>query len=303
VIAGVTTLEAVQGSVAQLSRARVRLLIDGRGFVSPITDDADPIVGPSQVHAFVEAGSAAIGVRGRWAFSNGLTLLGGFSTGSQDHHGIRVDNQLAASLALRYAPASFGGSRPFVEVGALTAASGELRALRPYANGAGQATGVGVARFTSTALWGRLGWIWGVDKSGQLGAYLEYGYQRQWIDGYLEPTSNLNPFEALVAPGADTLQVGKIGLRASHAGKGWEASAALSVAHAFQERQSLFVVVDGFGRVVAPHVGEQTWVEYGARIGHAITASSSAGAFVTGVVGQGPIGASADIGLDYKVTF
>lgn len=294
----------MQASVEQLSRARVRLLVQGDGFVSDITDDLDRFSGPNQVHAAIEVGSVAGGLRGRINLGGGLALLGGFSVGEEDYQDIAASNELTGSLALRYAPSSFGASRPFFEVGALAGGTHDLTMRRTYANGVGTAVGQGTAGYSNSAFWGRAGWIWDRGAADEVGAYVEYGEVRQDIGGYFEKLSNIDPFEALVGHGWDSMQVGKLGVRLSHdlAG-GWELFGGLVAAHAFGQGHLLPVDVDGFGPVLAGPVGAQTWLEYRARIGHSVTTRSSLNLFVSGIAGTSTVGDSVHVGVDYRVVF
>jgi hypothetical protein len=299
-----TTLASVQNSVDQLSRARVRLLVQGDDFASAATDDLDRLVAPTQLHAVAQVGEAdAAGLRGRVSFGNGVTMLGGFSLGEADYQDIRAGEATTVTLAVRYAPPD-AASRPFIEIGGLIGDAGSLTENRTYANGSGTATGRGTSTYASNAVWGRIGWIWDWASTDQLGVYAEFGRQSQSIGGYAEALSNLDPFEAAVAGGGDRMDVGKLGLRYDHElPGGWELFGGLVVAHAFGESQTFAIAVDGFGALPAPAVGDQTWVEYRARVGHSLTARSSLSFYVSGVAGTPIVGDSADVGLDYRVTF
>lgn len=299
-----TTQASVQASVNQLSRERTELLVQTRGFVSTITDDMDPLLAPSQIHVSAEAGSYGVGVRGRWTSDTGLMVMGGLMTGDEDYQGVQEDNNITGTLAVRYAPAMSATSRPFVEVGGLLGSADSVNFTRTYVNGKGAAEGQGAASMHSGAAWGRLGWIWTPSAADQIGAFAEYQYARQALGGYLEPLSQRDPFEALVAPGADEMNVGKIGLRYTHtAAAGWNYGAGLAVAHAFTDRQDLAVAVDGFGPVPAAPVHRETWVEYGVHVGYGLGRNSTLSLFAAGVTGSDRIGSAAHVGVDYKVVF
>jgi len=296
-------MDSVQASVTQVSRARVRLLVQGTGFFSAITDDLDRLDAPSQVNLVAEGGSAAVGLRARLRLPNGIMLLGGFSGGREDYQDVTVGDELTGTLAIRYAPA-LGPSRPFVEIGGLYGGSDNVSLRRHYLDGIKTVTGQGSAAYRVSAVWGRAGWIWDPSPADQIGVYGEYGLQRQTIGAYLEPLSNLNPFEALVAPGLDKMDVGKLGVRASHAfAGGWEMQGGLAVAHAFYGVQNLGVVIDGIGPVAAPPAGQQTWVEYRVRLGRAISHSSAISVFVAGIAGTATVGDAEHVGVDYRIVF
>ena len=299
-----TTADSVLASVAQLARARSRLLVQGDGFAAALDGDLDPLVAPSEAHAFVEAGSVGGGLRGRLTFPGGLSLLAGLGVGQQDYRDVSTGAGVSGTLAVRYAPAALGGSRPFVEIGGLVGGGGTAAFSRGYVNGAGVAVGKGSASYQTSAIWGRAGWIWDVGADGQLGAFVEVEGVREAFGGYVEPLSNANPFEAHVQPGSASMTVGKAGLRFSDtAAGGWSYGAALTLATAFAQSQDLQVAVPGFGAVPAGSVGRQTWVEFGARVGHAVTRNSTLSLFVTGVEGGGLVGGSAHGGIDYRVSF
>ena len=297
-----TTAASVQASVGQLARDRTRLLVQSRGFGASVTDDMDPLAAPSQAHGFVQAGSVAVGLRGRWNLGGGVTILGGLGWGEAAYAGVRGDDSHTGSLAIRYAPG--GPSRPFVEAGGLLGHTADVTLTRTYLNGAGVAFGVGSTSANTTALWGRAGWIWDLGEADQVGAYAEYGLLRQSLAPYVEPLSQANPFEAHVQGGSDSLGVGKLGLRVNDAVPGgWELGSGLALAHAFTDRQRLNVSVPGFGAVAAGPPGRVTWLEYGARVGHSLTRHSTLSLFAAGVVGTGAVGGHIHAGVDYRVTF
>jgi hypothetical protein len=251
-----------------------------------------------------ELGSAAAGLRGRISFADGITLLGGFSGGREDYQNIVAGDDLTGTLAVRYAPPGMGASRPFAEIGGLVGHADNLTMRRTYVNGVGTAVGKGTASYSNSAIWGRVGWIWDTGVAGQIGVYGEYGEQRQSIGAYLEPISNIDPFEALVGRGRDRMDIGKVGVRWERDfAHGWEAFVGLTLAHSFTQDQLLPVDVDGLGMVAAPAVGRQTWGEYRVRIGHAISAQSALSLFVSLIAGSSLVGSNSHVGIDYRVRF
>lgn len=288
----------------QLSRARVRLLVQGAGFVSEITDDLDRLDAPNQVHAVAEAGSAAAGLRARVRLGDGFTLLGGFSGGREDYKDVTASDELTGTLTLRYVPVGWGLSRPFAEVGVLSGGASSVLLQRNYQDGVKTVTGQGAAGYSNLAYWGRVGWIWDAAPGAQLGAYGEYGRISQSIGAYGEPLSNLDPFEALVGHGTDSMDVGKLGLRYSQDFKsGWEFSTGLAFAHAFSGGQVMPVDIDGFGPTAAGPIGQQSWIEYRARLGHSLSRNSALSLFVAGIAGTSPVAMATHVGVDYRVTF
>jgi len=299
-----TTYASVQASVDQLSRARTELLVQDRGFVSPITGDMDPLAAPSQAHTFADVGSASLGVRGRFTSDSGLMVLGGLLTGYEDYQNVRAGEDLTGTLALRFAPTSMGPSRPFIEVGGLLGRTNDLTFTRTYANGVGTAVGQGSTTASTSAIWGRAGWIFNATPADQLGVFAEYGYDRQSIGGYAEPLSKRDPFNAVVLAGADALDAGKIAVRYDHTSSaGWDFGVGLAVAHAFDESQGLQVAIPGFGFVPADPTGRQSWLEYGGHVGYAFNRHSALSLFVTGIAGPETVGSAAHFGLDYRLTF
>jgi hypothetical protein len=301
VIAGMTTLASVQNSVNQVSRDRVRLLNEA-AFAAGVTDDLDPFVAPSQVHIVGQLGEDALGVRFRVAWPDGFTLLGGFSTGRLDYRDITASNELTGALTLRYAP--IAASRPFVEIGVLAGGSDQLTETRTYANGRGVTVGEGTTTYRNDAYWARLGWVWDAPPGLQVGAYAEFGRSRQTIGGYQEPLSNIDPFEALVGPGEDEADIGKLGVRYDQTlPGGWELFGALAVAHTFSQSQLLPIAVDGFGPLTPAPIASESWVEYRVRAGHALDRHSSVSLFVAGTAGGGLVSGDVVSGIDYKRVF
>ena len=302
-IAGLTTPASVQASVDQLARARTRLLVQSRGFLSPITDDADPFLAPTQAHAFVAGDDVNGGFRGRLNGPKDLTLLGGVSWGSQSYGSVRENGVTSGTVALRWAPALFRGSRPFLEAGYSASHGDGVKFARTYANGDGEATGVGGSSTNASEVYGRAGWVWTPAPADQFGVYAEYGRQRQSFAAYVEPLSTGNPFEAHVAGDQARQDVARAGLRYSHDplhGLTWGLNAA--VGHGFDADPGLEVAIPGVGALTPQSASGPTWFEYTARLGYGLGERVTVGAFVTGVAGA-VVGSHARPGLDVRLRF
>ena len=302
-IAGLTTPTAVQASVDQLARERARLLIQGHGYASPITDDGDPFLAPTQAHAFVAGDDLNGGFRGRLNFGPGLTLLGGLSWGAQAYEGVKENGVTSGAAALRYAPALFKTSRPFAEVGYLTSHAEGSSFNRTYANGDGDAQGSGGGSSNGSEFYGRVGWIWAPTRADQLGVFVDYGRQQQSFGGYVEPLTTGNPFEAHVAGGVAEQDVSHAGFRYSHdplRGISWGLNAAAG--HGSDGDFGLVVSVPGVGTLTPTSRSDPTWFEYTARVGYTVAERVTVSAFVTGVAGSA-VGSHARPGLDVRLVF
>ena len=96
------------------------------------------------------------------------------------------------------------------------AASASLDFSGTYANGAGTATGTGVTNADLSYYYARVGLLLAVNRNDQLAISAEVGRERMAIDGYTEPLTQGNPFEAHVADGTDSADLARLPLQWSH---------------------------------------------------------------------------------------
>jgi len=297
-----TTLESLQASVDQLARAQVRLIVQHRAFIAPLTDDNPSAADAFAIGAFGSAGSGAGGVRGRAILGAGVAILGGVSFGEEGYEDVSAGDAVSAAAALRYAPA--GATGLVVEIGGAFAHVGRLTLTRVYANGAGEATGQGVASADLTSARVGLGWRFDAGAQGRLAVFAEYGIGWLSLAPYVEPLSNANPFEAHVAGGEASLAIGKLGVRYTRAlAARWDLDLTLGAARDFDIRDAIIASIPGVGPLPGRIPAATTWAEYDARVAYEITGHVRASLFLDGIAGAGPIGSAAHAGVDLALTF
>jgi fibronectin-binding autotransporter adhesin len=153
------TAASIQNSVNSLAQAQFNNMVTTRLLGSLLLGANEQISGCDCGGGFAGGGSFSLGSHGRWALSDSLTLLAGASWDSFYQDGTNVSASPIVAAALRYDPANWGSSRPFVEFGAAVSPYISASYTRYYNNGLTPATGVGSAIDRGLAIYGRVGWV------------------------------------------------------------------------------------------------------------------------------------------------
>ena len=99
-----------------------------------------------------------------------------------------------------------------------------------------------------------------------------------------------NPFDANVATGTDKATLVKIGGQWTHLlGDSIETNINGGFVHSFATRSGIVATVTGEG-IVVPTIGNQSWFEFGGRVGYRISKGWIADLFVNGTAGPQPVG-------------
>jgi hypothetical protein len=302
-VAGVTTQGAVQASLD-------RLAADGSGIFARQMRLAQPLLSANRridegSHAglFATAVTTAAGVSGRLSLGN-ISLLGGIAWGKDDGGRAELDGAVTIAAALRYAIPSGGGIRPYVEAGAWTAPDAELRLSRRYLNGAGTAVGVGETEADISHYYIRAGAAVEAGPGGELALAAEIGRARLDIEGYAEPLSAGNPFEATIGSREERMTVLKLRGEYSVAlAAGFDATLwGGAVWSRPDEDQRLVATVPGLG-VLAARSERRSWAEFGARIGYDVRPGLAIELFADGSTGERGVGEGAHAGLALRTRF
>lgn len=298
-----TTLESVQQSLNRLAR-------DGSGIFARQMRLAQPLFGANRridegSHAGIlaTAVTTSAGVYGRLSFG-GLSLLGGVSWAEDEAGRAELDGAVTVAGALRYALPAGGAVRPFAEAGGWTAPSARLRLSRAYMNGAGTAFGIGETEADISYFYFRAGASLAAGPAGELAFSGEIGSGRLDIDGYLEPLSAANPFEATVSARSERMTILKLrgqysldlapGLSATlWGGAIWSRP---------DEDQRLTASVPGIGTLTAASPRER-WTEFGARLGYEVRPGLTIELFADGSTGERAVGKGAHAGLGLRAGF
>lgn len=187
---------------------------------------------------------------------------------------------------MRYVNGS-GTWRPFAEAGGWFAPDANLTLSRSYANGAGTATGVGGTDGDLSYIYARAGLVVLALPGSEIAAYGEAGRLRLEADAYGEAFSPSNPFEAYVSEGSDTASLAKFGAQWSfQLSRALDATLWGAVVHAFDHDSDFAAAVPGFGALAPVVDGEDTWGEFGARLGYKATDRVTLDVFANGVSGS-----------------
>jgi hypothetical protein len=284
---GVTTPASVQMSVTGLGEDRFGLLAQQHGFAVPLLGLDNPMGSSSEAGVYASAGSASAGGFIRYATGTGVNVLAGLAYAQEDYPDAELKHSGMGALAVQYIAPLSGWWRPFVEGGGWGAPDAALAFERSYVNGAGTATGVGHSNGDLGYLYARAGLVFAPGKADQLVVSAELG--REWlaVDAYAETASAQNPFAAQVSEGTDQADLAKLAVRYSHAiTKRIDTTVWMAGVYAFNRESAVEASVPGIGVLVPAGLDDLGWVEYGARIGYALSAATTLDMFVNGVSGQ-----------------
>ena len=302
-IGGVTTVGSVLGSVDGLAGDRQGELVTNRVLTSVLQGINEQINCTNCVSAFGSVGSFSAGIHGRYSLTDSLTILGGGAFAQYKQEGADVKSAPIFALALRYDPVGWGASRPFVELGATGSPNQDVRYTRHYANGAGLATGIGSTRVDNYAVYGRLGWVARITPTDEIAASGEVWSGWQHVRGYREAFNQQNPFEATVRGGTDRMSLVKLGAQWTHLfGTSIEFNLNGGVVRSFDTKTGVDATIPGFG-AVQPLIKDQTWAEFGARIGYRFSKAAVLDLFANGSSGAKPIGTHVHGGVGMRLNF
>src|SRR3954454_9258815 len=111
----------------------------------------------------------------------------------------------------------------------------------------------------------------------EVAASVEVWQLWQRVNGYMDPTTAFNPFDASIADGTDRTSLVKVGGQWTHLfGSSVEANINGGWVQSFGTRSGIVASVTGDGTIV-PTIGNQGWFEYGGRLGFRLTQGRGAG--------------------------
>jgi hypothetical protein len=300
----VTTAESVINSLNDLSDGRAGMMAQQHAFAVPMLGGDKPIDNSSEAGIYASAGSAAAGGYARYATGSGLALLAGVGYGRENYDQTSIDDSIMGALALRYIVPTSSSWQPFLEGGGWWAPDADMEFERTYMNGAGTATGTGSTNGDLGYAYGRAGVLFNIAPHEQLAASVEYG--REWleVDAYSEAVGASNPFDAHVSAGSDTMDLAKARLQWSFDfAKHYDATVYVAGVYGFNRESDLVATVAGVGTLAAVNEDDTVWVEYGARVGYAVTENVTLDVFANGVSGEDQIDTRVHTGAGLRVRF
>jgi probable HAF family extracellular repeat protein len=303
VIAGITTSDAVQQSVNDLSSSRFGLMAQEHGMAAPLLGANTPMSLSSEAGVFAAAGSAEGGAFARYNTGTGVSLLGGLSWGQESYPSADLHNSFLAAGAAQYVYAGNTWWHPFVEGGGWVAPNSSFSFTRIYANGAGTAIGIGNTSGDLSYVYGRGGLMLAWDNARQIAASAELGRERLGVNGYAETLLG-NPFNATESGGTDRMDVAKLRLQGSwRFADRYDATLWVAGVHGFNRATDLVTTVVGLGALAVTDLHALNWAEYGARLGIRVTESTTLDVFGNGVSGAAGVGTRVHIGAGARVRF
>jgi hypothetical protein len=255
------------------------------------------------VSAFGSAGSFSAGIHGRKNLTANLSLLAGIAYTQYSEGGYSVTSAPIGAFALRYDFVDWGSSRPFFDIGAILTPYEKVRYRRTYATSLGAVSLDSATTADNYGVYGRTGWMSRLSPRDEVAASVEVWQMWQRVKGYTDPAAALNPFDASITGGTDTTNLVKIGGQWTHLfGSSVEANVNGGFVQSFSNHSGIVATVTGTGNVV-PTIGNQSWFEYGGRLGFRITQGWVADLFLNGTAGPQPVGNTIHGGVGLRVSY
>jgi len=300
----VTGADSSAGSIGDLGRQRFNQMIINRVLGSVLLGVNEQVNCSDCVSAFGSAGSFSAGIHGRKELTPNLSLLAGIAYTQYSEGGYHITSAPIGAFALRYDFVDWGSSRPFFDVGAILSPSEKARYSRSYMTSLGPVSLESQTRSENYGVYGRAGWISRISPRDEVAASVEVWQLWQRVKGYSDPTVAFNPFDATIATGTDKTNLVKVGGQWTHLfGNSVEGNINGGFVQSFANHSGIVASVTGNGTVVTPTLGNQSWFEYGGRLGFRITEGWVADLFVNGTAGPQPVGNTIHGGVGLRVNY
>jgi hypothetical protein len=300
----VTGADSSGASINGLANQRFNQMITNRVLGTVLLGVNEQVNCHDCVSAFGSAGSFSAGLHGRKELTNNLSLLAGLAYTQYSEGGYHVTSAPIGAFALRYDFTDWGSSRPFFDIGAILTPYEKVRYSRSYTTSLGAVSLDSSTNSSNYAVYGRAGWMSRLSQRDEVAASIEVWQLWQRVAGYTDPTTAaLNPFNATVNTGTDRTNLVKIGGQWTHLfGSSVEGNVNGGYVHSFASHSGIVAAVTGDG-VVTPTMGDQSWFEYGGRLGFRINQGWIADLFVNGTLGPQPVGNTIHGGVGLRVNY
>jgi hypothetical protein len=298
-----TGSDSSAGSITDVANQRFNQMITNRVLGTVLLGINEQVNCDDCVSAFGSAGSFSAGIHGRKNLTPNLALLAGIAYTHYSEGGYSVTSAPIGALALRYDFTDWGSSRPFFDVGTILTPYEKVRYRRSYMTSLGAVTVDGNTTAENYGVYGRAGWISRVSPRDEIAAAIEVWRLWQRVKGYSDQTLAFNPFDATFNTGTDKTTLVKVGGQWTHLfGSSIEANINGGFVHAFGTQSGIVATVTGQGNVV-PTTGDQSWFEYGGRLGYRISKGWVADLFVNGTAGPQPVGNTIHGGIGLRISY
>lgn len=292
------------GSVKDLAKQRFNQMITNRVLGTVLLGVNEQVNCGDCVSAFGSAGSFSAGIHGRKNLTSNLALLAGIAYAQYNEGGYSVTSAPIGAFALRYDFTDWGSSRPFFDIGAILSPFQRVRYRRLYQTSLGPVSLDSETTSENYGVYGRAGWISRLSPRDEVAASVEVWQMWQRVKGYSDPAAvAFNPFDANIATGTDKTALVKIGGQWTHLwGNSIETNINGGFVQSFATSSGIVATVTGEGTVV-PTIGNQSWFEYGGRVGYRITKGWIADLFLNGTAGPQPVGNTLHGGVGLRITY
>jgi hypothetical protein len=300
----VTGADSSAASIGGLVNQRYNQMITNRVLGTVLLGVNEQINCSDCISVFGSAGSFSAGIHGRKEITPNLSLLAGIAYTQYSEGGYHVTSAPIGAFALRYDFTDWGSSRPFFDLGAILSPSEKVRYHRSYDTSLGPVSLDSNTSSSNYGVYGRAGWISRISPRDEVAASVEVWQLWQRVNGYTDPTTAFNPFDATIATGTDRTNLVKVGGQWTHLfGSSVEGNINGGYVHSFASHSGIIAAVTGNSGPVAPTMGDQGWFEYGGRLGYRITKGWVADLFVNGTLGPQPVGNTIHGGLGLRVSY
>ena len=299
-----TGADSSAGSIDDLGKQRFNQMVTHRVLGSVLLGVNEQVNCSDCVSAFGSAGSFSAGIHGRKELTPNLSLLAGIAYTQYSEGGYHITSAPIGAFALRYDFVDWGSSRPFFDVGAILSPSEKARYSRSYMTSLGPVSLESQTHSENYGAYGRAGWVSRISPRDEVAASVEVWQLWQRVNGYSDPTIAFNPYDATIATGTDKTNLVKIGGQWTHLfGNSVEGNINGGFVQSFANHSGIVAAVTGNGTVVTPTLGNQSWFEYGGRLGFRITKGWVADLFVNGTAGPQPVGNTIHGGVGLRVNY
>jgi hypothetical protein len=291
------------GSIGSLANARFNQMITNQVLGTVLLGVNEQVNCSDCVSAFGSAGSFSAGFHGRKELTPNLSLLAGIAYTQYSENGYNVTSAPIGAFALRYDFVDWGSSRPFFDVGAILTPYEKVSYSRNYVTSFGPVALNSPTDSSNYGAYGRAGWISRLSPRDEIAASVELWQLWQRVSGYTDPSVAFDPFGASIASGTDRTNLVKIGAQWTHLfGSTVEGNINGGFVQSFAAHSGIVATVTGDGTVV-PTIGNQSWFEYGGRLGFRITKGWVADLFLDGTLGPQPVGNTIHGGVGLRVNY
>jgi hypothetical protein len=298
-----TGADSSGASINGLANQRFNQIITNRVLANVLLGANEQINCSDCVSVFGSAGSFSAGIHGRKEITSNLSLLAGLAYTQYGESGYHVTSAPIGAFALRYDFTDWGSSRPFFDVGTILTPFEKVSYGRNYTTNLGGVAPQGSTNASEYGVYGRAGWISRLSPRDELAVSVEVWQLWQRVNGYSDPTTAFDPFNASIASGTDRTNLAKVGAQWTHLfGSSIEGNLNGGFVQSFANHSGLVATVTGDGLVV-PTIGNQYWFEYGGRIGYRITKGWTADLFVDGTLGPQPVGNTIHGGIGLRANY